>query len=78
MSQIHPRVDVVKGARRDLESKVQEWSNQYSDELTDAEMLLIVGEVLNREIGDIAKYMIRNERHPDNPEMPGGLKDVEP
>jgi hypothetical protein len=40
--------------------------------LTEGERLRVVASVLSSEIGVTAKHMIREERHPDDPDRPGG------
>jgi hypothetical protein len=40
------------------------------DQLTYGEMLCLVG----REISVCGKYIVRSERHPDDPSRPGGLE----
>jgi hypothetical protein len=41
--------------------------------LTPGETLRIVADVFGDWLSSRAKYEIRQERHPDNPEKPGGL-----
>lgn len=41
---------------------------------TDGELFSVIGDVLGGQITNLAKYMIRAERHPDDPDKPGGLE----
>ena len=43
-------------------------------DLTPGEGIRVVSEILYNELASIAKYMIREERHPGKPDMPGGLE----
>jgi hypothetical protein len=50
------------------------WHNEYGGDLTDGETLATISDVLGGEVATLAKYMIRAERHPGNPDTPGGLE----
>lgn len=41
---------------------------------TDGELFSVIGDVLGGQITNLAQYMIRAERHPDDPDKPGGLE----
>ena len=70
---IHPRVTIVNRARLSLADKIGTWHREHSD-LTDGELLGILGGMLGDEINALAKAMIRAERHPDDPDKPGGVE----
>lgn len=62
---MHERTMIVNQARTDLEGFLIDWEKKY--ELTYAEVFSILGD----RIANIAKYAIRAERHPDDPEKRG-------
>jgi hypothetical protein len=70
--QIHPRERIVRAAETELLEAVIEWRMSHRD-LTFGEELRIVNKVLSETIAGMAKHEIRAERHPDNPDKPGGL-----
>lgn len=61
----HPRSSVVAGARRELDAFVLQVAVKH--QLTLAELVGIVGGILSTE----AKYAIRAERHPNDPDKGG-------
>jgi hypothetical protein len=68
---IHPREELVRKAEAQLREAI---SGVYKLELTTGELLRAVNNVLSGEIAAIAKHSIRHERHPDEPDKPGGLE----
>lgn len=70
---IHPRAKLLIQARSALREAVLGWSDDHPD-LTEAEWLSAVSSVLLEQVGDVVKYMLRAERHPDNPDKPGGIE----
>jgi hypothetical protein len=67
---LHPREQIVNTARTDLTEKLLQWHKAH--DLTDGELFSVIGDVLGGQIANLAKYMIRAERHPDDPDKPGG------
>ena len=43
-------------------------------DLTEGERLRVVAKVFGGYVGSVAKYAIREERHPGQPDKPGGLE----
>lgn len=72
MLKLHPRELFMREAKVDLARRVMAWHEDHKD-LTDGEVLGIIGEILGAEIMQVAKYMVRSERHPDDPDKPAGL-----
>ena len=70
---LHPREALVTEARLDLIRRVLDWREQH-DDLTFGELLSILGGTLGDQVTSLAKYEIRAERHPDDPDKPGGLE----
>lgn len=68
---IHPREQVVIKAELDLKQRALDWERQHQD-LTEGEWLRVISEVFGNMLGRYAKDMIRAERHPDDPDKPGG------
>lgn len=66
---IHQRETLVNKAH----VKIKEAIVEHTRGLTEAEILRVIAAVLADEIGGIAKYQIRMERHGD-PDKPGGQK----
>ena len=66
----HHREKLVNEAELDLIKAYTDIIKQK--DLTTAEVLRVVTNFVHRSIGNIAKYAIRHERHPDDPEKPGG------
>lgn len=67
---IHPREAVVKAAEIDLAKGIGDAIEKHK--LTEAEALHAVNAAFSGWIAGLAKYAIRAERHPDDPEKPGG------
>jgi len=66
---LHPRVMPCQAARADMQKAVCDVVNKHKD-LTHLELISILNEVTAGWIG----YAIRDERHPDDPDKPGGLE----
>lgn len=64
---IHPREQIVDQARLQIASAILSASKVH--DLTDGELTAI----LAGELSSLAKYQIRQERHPNDPDKPGGL-----
>lgn len=64
---VHPREAIVEEAGYKLIKAWVEIRDSY--DLTNGECLRIIANILSTD----AKYIIRAERHPENPDMPGGL-----
>lgn len=62
---IHPRLQAVSDAQAELTKAFNAIEEKY--ELTYGEMFSILGQ----KVQNIAKYLIRDERHPDDPEKKG-------
>ena len=71
---IHPRVRVVNQARNKLSGAICEWAKEHEGDLTDAEFIRIISVEMNDWIGTCTKHMIKAERHPDDPDKPGGFE----
>jgi hypothetical protein len=65
---LHPRVPIVQQAHNELGLATIEIVNKY--DLTFGELF----SVLNQIEASWLKYCIRDERHPDDPDKPGGLE----
>lgn len=70
MSKIHSREKIVHDANLKLLNVLVD----IQKELTTGEYLRVLAEQFGNGVGSIAKYMIREERHPGKPDMPGGLE----
>ena len=70
MARIHPRSSIVREAELRISQAIQE----AVKDLTDAETLQAVNGVCSSFIAGMAKYAIRAERHPENPDNPGDLE----
>jgi hypothetical protein len=68
LPRLHPRERIVNKAR----AKLSETVSEVVKDLTEGEALSVVNEELHRFIGGVAKYVIRDERHPGEPDKPGG------
>jgi hypothetical protein len=68
---LHPREGVVRKAIHRVSKALEDATDEL--ELTDGEYLMVVGSFFGDRITGFAKHMIRAERHPDDPEKPGGL-----
>lgn len=62
---LHPRSDGVQEARLEFEGFVLDLTKRY--ELTYGELFSMLG----AKIADLAKYQVRSERHPDDPDKRG-------
>lgn len=62
---IHPRLYVVQQASNELAAKLNELEQTHS--LTYGEMFSMLAE----RMANLAKYLIREERHPENPDKRG-------
>jgi hypothetical protein len=67
---MHPREKLVREARSELQQILLDWAKRY--DLTTGEELSIIGSTLVSTVGNVGKYMIREERH-GNMDTPGGL-----
>lgn len=63
----HPREEIVKKAERAILDVLE----HEAETLTDGEYLRVLATVIDR-LGSFAKHMIRAERHPGDPNRPGG------
>lgn len=63
--QLHPRTMIVKAAQLELSGFMLDWQQKH--DLTFGETFKILAEMMERD----AKYMIRQERHPDDPDARG-------
>jgi hypothetical protein len=70
LPKIHKREDIVNKAT----SVLRDCLLEQRKKLTDGEYLKVVATVLSDSIGSFAKYVIREERHPNDPDKPGGLE----
>ena len=68
LPKVHPRVFTVQAARNDMSSAAIDIQKRY--DLTTAEYLSILTELM----GSALKYALRAERHPDEPDRPGGVE----
>lgn len=59
---VHPRTQIVRAASLDLEQAV--WKVIKDHDLTYIETLKIINEAT----GNVLRYALRSERHPDDPE----------
>jgi hypothetical protein len=64
---IHPRVSIVAKARSEL--AIALLNIVENNDLTYGE----IHSIINDEQSSWIKYQIREERHPNNPDKPGGL-----
>lgn len=64
---IHPREQVVGQAKCQIKAAILAAVQAHG--LTNGELSSILAE----EIASVAKYQIRAERHPNDPDKPGGL-----
>jgi len=68
---IHPREAAVKAAELDITKAITKAIEDHK--LTRGEELRVVNSAAMGWIAAIAKYEIREERHPEEPDRPGGL-----
>ena len=71
---IHSRERVTNQAEYDLRDAVHEVIFDKTRDLTFGEVLRVLQSVLGGAISDLARDAIRQERHPDDPSKPGGLR----
>lgn len=67
---LHPRERIVKKASR----KLWDYLAALEEELTEGEYMRVITERLSYEWNMHARYMIREERHPGEPDREGGLE----
>jgi hypothetical protein len=68
---LHPRVMIVNKARAALGLALLDVLEKHG--LSDGEALMIVNGVCSEYVGGVARHAIRAERHPGQPDKPGGL-----
>ena len=68
MPRRHLREPMVDQARAAIREAVVE----ATEHLTVWETVRVVSDVLSEILGNLAKFGIRAERHPDDPDRPGG------
>jgi hypothetical protein len=59
---LHPRHEITERAKIDLGGQISDWLGRH--DLTWAEAIRI----LAYELASLTKYLIREERHPDDPD----------
>ena len=69
---IHAREENVRRAERAVRDALN--AAIKAEGLTTAEVLRVVATVFGDEVGLIAKICIRAERHPEDPDTPGGVE----
>ena len=69
MPRLHPRVEITNRARNELAEALAGVINKY--DLTYGEIFGLLAE----QMGEWARYCVRDERHPGQPDKPGGLAD---
>ena len=69
---IHPRVAIVNDAISRMNKTLGDVADEL--ELTNGEYLMVIGAVFGDRLQGFAKHMIRAERHPEDPDKPGGLE----
>ncbi len=69
---IHPRLEIVHQAERELRDALERVTDELK--LTDGEYLMVIASVFGDRVGSFAKHMIRAERHPNQPDKPGGIE----
>lgn len=62
---LHPRMQVVADAEYEFKKAWRAIEEKY--ELTYGEMFRILGQ----QVDNIARYLVRSERHPDDPDKKG-------
>jgi len=70
MPRVHQREKLVHQAEMKLNGTLLE----VVHDLTEGEQIKVVTKVLSDWLLGMAKYMIRDERHPGEPDKPGGLE----
>ena len=71
---IHPQAKIVEQARLDLNDRLSDWHKLHGHDLTTGEMTAVITSILGDELLAVSKWMIRGERHPEDPGKPGGLE----
>lgn len=71
MAKIHHREKIVDAADR----KLFECITGITKDLTTGEFIRVISCRMNDALSCVAKYAIREERHPKNPDIPGGLEE---
>lgn len=69
---IHHREARTHKAEHDLREFVRGLRDKH--DLSDGEMLRVVSDAFGDYVAGVAKFWIREERHPGKPERPGGLE----
>ena len=64
----HPRAAIVAKAGAAIIFKVSEVTDEY--DLTETEL----AKILNEQMASVIKYMLRAERHPEDPETPADVE----
>lgn len=65
MPEIHPRYWIVSKAENELSVFILEWQQKH--DLTFGETIKVLCTMIERE----SKYLIRSERHPEDPDKKG-------
>jgi hypothetical protein len=75
MARIHAREPRVTSVENEIRRAVTAivYDEDRDIELTDGEIVRVVSGALGGFLQVHAKQMIREERHPENPDKPGGL-----
>ncbi len=68
---IHPREEIVEEAETKLRDAISEVSKM---DITWGEYIRAISNAFGDALSRAAKYMIRQERHPDDPDKPGGIQ----
>lgn len=69
---IHPREETVNRAEIEIKSAMLDVMKKYSPNLTVPELLKILNKINGDIISSILKTVIRDERHPNDPDKFGG------
>lgn len=72
LPRIHPREAIVRKAEGELKDVLLDAVKKH--DLTEGEALRVACAVFADWVASTAKYMIREERHPGDPNTPGGLE----
>lgn len=71
---IHSRERITNQAECDLRDAVHAVIYDKARDLTFGEVLRVLQSVLGGAVSDLARDAIRQERHPEDPSKPGGLR----
>lgn len=71
MPRRHPRDIICSQAELGIRNAIADIVELYK--LSDAEQLQVVMNACNGNLNNLVRHMIRDERHPDDPNKPGGL-----